>query len=148
MRPIEGPHARQWPGRGFLAARWVRRAGLAAVLAVVWLVAAGMPAGAHALLRESDPAAGSSLDQAPRRVVLTFTERPEPGLTSIEVLDTAGQPIQRGEGAPVEGEPLQFAVGLGDLADGTYTVSWRVVSKDDGHVTAGSFAFGVGVPAP
>ena len=115
---------------------------------MVWLVAAGMPAGAHALLRESDPAAGSSLDQAPRRVVLTFTERPEPGLTSIAVLDTGGQPVQRGEGAPVEGEPLQFAVGLGDLADGTYTVSWRVVSKDDGHVTAGSFAFGVGVPAP
>ena len=27
-------------------------------------------------------------------------------------------------------------------------MSWRVVSKDDGHVTAGSFAFGVGVPAP
>ena len=107
-----------------------------------------MPAGAHALLRETDPAAGSSLDQAPRRVVLTFTERPEPGLTSIAVLDTGGQPVQRGEGAPVEGEPLQFAVGLGDLADGTYTVSWRVVSRDDGHVTAGSFAFGVGVPAP
>jgi copper transport protein len=148
VRPIAGPHARRWPGRGLVAARWVRRAGLAAVLAVVWLVAAGMPAGAHALLRESDPAAGASLDQAPRRVVLTFTERPEPGLTSIEVLDTAGQPVQRGEGAPVEGEPLQFAVGLGDLADGTYTVSWRVVSRDDGHVTAGSFAFGVGVPAP
>ena len=51
-------------------------------------------------------------------------------------------------GGPVDGAPLQFAVGLGDLADGTYTVSWRVVSKDDGHVTAGSFAFGVGVPAP
>src|SRR4029453_5602707 len=40
------------------------------------------------------------------------------------------------------------AVGLGDLADGTYTVSWRVVSRDDGHVTDGSVAFGVGVPAP
>jgi copper transport protein len=148
VRPIEGLPAGWWLGRGFVAARWSRRAGLAAVLAVVWLVAAGMPAGAHALLRESDPAAGASLDQAPRRVVLTFTERPEPGLSSIQVLDTGGQPLQRGDGTPVEGEPLQFAVGLGDLADGTYTVSWRVVSKDDGHVTAGSFAFGVGVPAP
>jgi copper transport protein len=114
----------------------------------MWLVAAGTPAGAHALLSESDPAAGASLDQAPRRVVLTFTERPEPGLSSIQVLDTAGGQIQQGEGAPVEGAPLQFAVGLGDLTEGTYTVSWRVVSKDDGHVTAGAFAFGVGVPAP
>ena len=133
MRPIEGPHARRWPGRGFVAARWVRRAGLAAALAVVWLVAAGMPAGAHALLRESDPAAGSSLDQAPRRVVLTFTERPEPGLTSIAVLDTGGQPVQRGEGAPVAGEPLQFAVGLGDLADGTYTVDRKSTRLNSSH---------------
>jgi copper transport protein len=124
------------------------RVGLAAVLAGVWLAAVGGPAGAHALLRESDPAAGSSLEKAPDRVVLTFTERPEEGLSGIQVLDTGGTPVQRGESAPVSGAPLQLAVGLGDLADGTYTVSWRVVSKDDGHVTAGSFAFGIGVPAP
>jgi putative copper export protein/methionine-rich copper-binding protein CopC len=130
------------------AGRWPGRVGLVTVLAGLWLVAAGAPAGAHALLRESDPAAGSSLDQAPRRVVLTFTERPERGLSSINVLDTGGQRVERGESAPVEGAPLQLVVGLGDLADGTYTVSWRVVSMDDGHVTAGSFAFGVGVPAP
>jgi copper transport protein len=137
-RPIEGLRARRRPGRVVLVA----------VLAGLWLVAAGAPAGAHALLRESDPAAGSSLDRAPRQVVLTFTERPEPGLSSIQVLDTGGRPVQRGDGVLVQGAPLQFAVGLGDLADGTYTVSWRVVSKDDGHLTAGSFAFGVGVPAP
>jgi copper transport protein len=124
------------------------RLALVAVLAGLWLVAAGVPAGAHALLSESDPAAGASLDQAPGRVVLTFTERPEPGLSSIQVLDTGGKAVQQGEAAPVDGEPLRFAVGLGDLADGTYTVSWRVVSKDDGHLTAGSFAFGVGVAAP
>jgi copper transport protein len=134
---------RRWPGRAGLA-----RVGLAGVLAGVWLVAAGGPAGAHALLRESDPAAGSSLEKAPDRIVLTFTERPEEGLSGIQVLDTGGRPVQRGESAPVSGAPLQLAVGLGDVADGTYTVSWRVVSKDDGHVTAGSFAFGIGVPAP
>jgi len=124
------------------------RVGLAGVLVGVWLVVAGGPAGAHALLRESDPAAGSSLEKAPDRVVLTFTERPEEGLSGIQVLDTGGKPVQRGESAPVSGAPLRLAVGLGDLADGTYTVSWRVVSKDDGHVTAGSFAFGIGVLAP
>ena len=32
-----------------------------------------------------------------------------------------------------------------DLGDGVYTVSWRVVSTADGHLTAGAFAFGVGV---
>ena len=135
--PIEGLRGRRWPGRAVLAA----------ALAGLWLVAAGSPAGAHALLRDSDPAAGASLDKAPSRVVLGFTERPEVGLSSIQVLDTGGRRVEQGQSAPVQGEPLELAVGLGDLADGTYTVSWRVVSKDDGHVTAGSFAFGVGVPA-
>jgi copper transport protein len=147
-RPIGGSGAGRRPARPVLTGRWPGRVGLVAALAGLWLVVAGAPAGAHALLRESDPAAGSALDQAPRQVVLTFTERPEPGLSSIQVLDTGGRPVQRGDAAPVQGDPLRFAVGLGDLADGTYTVSWRVVSKDDGHVTAGSFAFGVGVPAP
>jgi copper transport protein len=118
---------------------------VAAVLAGLWLVAAGGPAGAHALLRDSDPAAGASLDKAPRRVVLDFTERPEQGLSTIQVLDTSGRQVQRGPAAPVPGEPLQLAVDLGDLPEGTYTVSWRAVSRDDGHLSAGSFAFGVGV---
>ncbi|HEY6710114.1 MAG TPA: copper resistance protein CopC [Actinomycetota bacterium] len=137
-RPIDGLPGRRWWGRVLPAV----------VLAGLWLVAAGMPAGAHALLRDSDPAAGSSLDRAPSRVVLSFTERPEEGLSTIQVLDTGGRQVQRGQAAPVQGAPLQLAVGLGDLADGTYTVSWRAVSRDDGHLSAGSFAFGVGVPAP
>jgi len=123
------------------------RFALAAVLALLWLAAAGMPAGAHALLRESDPAAGSSVDRAPARVVLTFTERPEPGLSSIRVLDSGGRQVERGQAALVQGSPVQLAVGLGDLGEGTYTVAWRVVSRDDGHVTDGAFAFGVGVEA-
>ena len=148
QHPLDGPGpARPHAGR-VRGGRWLGRLGLAAVLAGLLLLAAGGPAGAHALLRESDPAAGSSLERAPSRVVLTFTERPEPGLSSISVLDTGGQPVERGQAVPVDGAPLQLAVGLGDLADGTYTVGWRVVSKDDGHLTAGSFAFGVGVPAP
>jgi copper transport protein len=118
---------------------------VAAVLAGLWLVAAAGPAGAHALLRDSDPAAGASLDKAPRRVVLDFTERPEQGLSTIQVLDTSGRQVQRGQAAPVQGQPLELAVDLGDLPEGTYTVSWRAVSRDDGHLSAGSFAFGVGV---
>jgi copper transport protein len=137
-RPTKGLCGRRWPGRVLLAA----------ALAGPWLVAIAMPAGAHALLRDADPAAGSSVDRAPRRVVLSFTERPEQGLSTIQVLDTAGRQVQRGQAVPVQGAPLQLAVGLGDLADGTYTVSWRAVSRDDGHLSAGSFAFGVGVPAP
>lgn len=134
--------------RSIRGLRHGRRLALAAALAGLWLVSSGPPAGAHALLRESDPAGGTSLDRAPRQVVLTFTERPEQGLSSIRVFDIGGRQVGRGNPAPVAGAPLRLALPLGDLPDGTYTVSWRVVSKDDGHVTVGSFAFGVGVPAP
>jgi copper transport protein len=126
----------------------VRRPVLVALLAGLWLLATGPAAGAHALLRESEPAGGASLDRAPRQVLLTFTERPEPRLSTVQVLDTAGRRVEAGAAAPVDGEPLRLRVPLGDLPDGTYTVNWRTVSKDDGHVTAGAFAFGVGVAAP
>ncbi|HEV8425459.1 MAG TPA: copper resistance protein CopC [Actinomycetes bacterium] len=136
------------PIGGLRHGRRLGRPAVAAALAGLWLVASGPSAGAHALLRESDPAGGASLDRPPRQVVLTFTERPEQGLSSIRVFDTGGRQVGRGDPAPVAGAPLRLALALGDLPDGTYTVSWRVVSKDDGHVTVGSFAFGVGVPAP
>ena len=112
-RPFERPRGGRRLGRVGPSWGWLGRAGLVVGLLGLWLVAAGTPAGAHALLSESDPAAGASLERAPRRVVLTFTERPEPGLSSIQVLDTGGGQVQRGEAAPVEGAPLQFAVGLG-----------------------------------
>jgi copper transport protein len=126
----------------------MRRALAVVLLAGGWLLASGSAAGAHALLRASDPADGASVDQPPRQVTLTFTERPEPRLSVVHVLDADARQVEVGAAAPVAGNPLQLRVPLGDLPDGTYTVAWRTVSRDDGHVTAGAFAFGVGVPAP
>jgi copper transport protein len=121
---------------------------VAGLLAGLWLVGAGAAAGAHGLLEASDPADGSTVERAPRQVLLTFTERPEPRLSSMRVLDTAGNEVGSGPAAPVPGNPRQLSAPLDELPDGTYTVSWRILSKEDGHVTAGTLAFGVGVPAP
>ncbi len=44
--------------------------------------------------------------------------------------------------------PQSVRAPIGGLADGVYTVSWRTVSAVDGHVSAGSFGFGVGVAPP
>jgi copper transport protein len=126
----------------------VRRLVVVVLLAGLWLLASGTAAPAHAVLRSSDPTDGASLDRAPRQVTLTFTERPEPRLSTVQVLDADGRPVQAGKAAPVSGQPFQLQVPLGSLPDGTYTVAWRTVSRDDGHVSGGSFAFGVGVAAP
>jgi len=116
---------------------------LATVAAIV--VAIATPAGAHALLRSSSPGDGELLDAPPTQVVLEFTESPDLGLSSIQVLDAQGRDVGSGDPrAGSSGEEVRRALPAG-LPEGVYTVSWRVLSKVDGHVTAGAFAFGVGV---
>jgi copper transport protein len=124
----------------------MRRPVVVAVLAGALLVMTGTSANAHALLRDSDPASGASLDRAPQAVVITFSEQPDPKLSSIRVLDQSGGPVAAGTAGPVPGRPLQLRVALrGGLPNGVYGVVWRVLSATDGHVTTGSFSFGVGV---
>ena len=116
-------------------------------LVLAALIALGVSAEAHALVRSSNPPGSASLDRAPSQVSITFTERPDAQLSSIHVLDRAGASVERGPARPLPGDPLTLVVPLPSLTDGTYTVTWRTVSAVDGHVAAGSFAFGVGVPA-
>jgi len=125
--------------------RWTLAPALAALVTMVFAI----PAGTHALLSNSTPGAGAVLQRAPQNVTITFTERPEPKLSVIRVLDSAGRPVDQGPARGVPGHPLELMVPLVTLPQGTYTVSWRTVSEVDGHVTGGAFAFGVGVaPSP
>jgi copper transport protein len=123
----------------------MRRVSAVAVLAGVVLFLAAPGAGAHALVKSSSPPDGAILDKAPTQVTITFTERPDPSLSIIHVLDASGREVQRGAAAPAPGQPLQLRIALESVGKGVYTVTWRAVSKVDGHVTAGSFSFGVGV---
>lgn len=118
----------------------------AVAVAVCFGILAGVPAaGAHALLQRSEPAGGATLQRAPAEVLMTFTETPEPSLSVVHVLDSAGRQVDRSGAQPVPGQPQQLRVPLGPIPNGVYTVTWRTVSRVDGHVTGGAFAFGVGV---
>ena len=44
----------------------------------------------HALPQSSDPAAGATLEQAPAAVTIVFGETPDPALSALHVLDSAG----------------------------------------------------------
>jgi copper transport protein len=123
----------------------MRRAASFAAVAVVaasLVVGAASPASAHALLRSSRPAANTTLEAAPASLSLTFTEPPDPSLSTIQLLGSSGAQVALGRQS-VSGKTIMVPI-TGQIANGTYTVNWRVVSKTDGHVTAGSFAFGVG----
>jgi copper transport protein len=126
--------------------RSLRAVLLVAVLALAGVGVLASPASAHALLERSYPAAGASLPQAPHTMLLYLTEAPEPSLSTVSLLNSSGQAVPGvGKPTPAPGDAQELRVTLPRLADGVYTVSWRTVSKVDGHVTGGSFAFGIGV---
>lgn len=118
-----------------------------ALLAVVWMAWASGPAHAHAILTASSPADGTSVERPPDQALLTFTEALDPALSVVRVLDASGTQVEAGKPETVAGQPAQFRVALGELAQGSYTLTWRTTSALDGHTTTGSLAFGVGVPA-
>ena len=134
-----------------LAARVALRLLVVAALAAAFVAGPAPSAFAHAGLESSDPAAGSSVPASPRHIVLVFSEDPDAELSLVRVLDATGATVP-GVSAPqtVPGEGLRLRVTPArPLADGVYTVNWRVVSAVDGHVEKGAFAFGVGEkPAP
>jgi len=125
------------------------RAAIAACLVLAALVSLAVPADAHALPQSSSPRAGASLSTPPSKVTITFGERPDPKLSSIDVLDSTGTSVAAGPAGASSADPLTLEVSLKPLAGGVYTVAWRTVSAVDGHRAVGSFAFGVGTaPSP
>ena len=118
-------------------ARPLARGALA--LAVV-LAIAGTAAG-HAFLDRAEPRVGGRVRTPPAQVMLWFTERLEPAYSRVQVVNQAGQRVDRHDGA-VGGDGRQLRASLTPLPPGTYRVVWRVLSVDT-HVTEGDFTFQV-----
>jgi copper transport protein len=119
------------------------RTGVVLTLAAVLSSASQGALHAHAGLRLSDPLEGSTLGDTPIAIRLTFSERPDPALSDIRVVGTAGAAYQLGRPLPVPGDPQSISINIRPLDTGVYTVNWQVVSSVDGHTTAGTYAFGV-----
>jgi copper transport protein len=122
------------------------------VIAVVLLLAAFVVpdrATAHAVLLRSIPPPGQSLARPPEKVQLLFSEPIHAAFSRVEVLDSARQPVDQGDGGVDPNDDHQLVVSLKpDLADGIYTVSWRSLSTIDVHPDEGQYALYVGVPVP
>ena len=98
-------------------------------------------ASGHAFLKSATPGVGSTVQQAPSEVVITFTEGIEPKFTTISVQDSSGADVSAGSVHLVGGD-TQLAVGLKPLQPGTYKVVWHAIAVDT-HKTEGSFTFTV-----
>ncbi|CAM5501763.1 copper resistance CopC/CopD family protein [Streptomyces aurantiogriseus] len=109
------------------------------------LLAGAGPASAHAALTGSDPAQGVVVDKAPTRVSLTFSEQVSTTGDSLRVLDPKGTRVDTGKPSNVSGTTYAVQLHSG-LPDGTYTVTYQVVSADS-HPVAGAYTFSIGSPS-
>src|SRR5216110_1500909 len=112
---------------------------LALILLPAALFAAAAGARAHAFLDRAEPRVGSTVRTAPAEVKLWFTERLEPAFSSVQVVNEAGQRVDRADGAVDPSSPALLRTTLVPLSPGRYQVIWRVVSVDT-HVIAGELA--------
>ena len=120
---------------------------LAATAAAFALVAIGAsPAYAHAELETTDPQAGAVYDTAPKEVTLRYSEPVEASLGAVRLFDGRGQRLETGAPSHPDGEGRAVRVDLPGLRDGSYVVTWRVLSADS-HPVRGAFTFQVGPEA-
>ena len=123
----------------------VCRALVAGALCLVMLGVSAGDVNAHAIVKATIPAIDSTVQSPPAQVVMTFNEPVELAFGAIRVYDSNRGRVDEGE-ARHRGGADTVAVDLeDDLPDGTYTVTWRVVSAD-GHPIHEAFVFHVGAP--
>ncbi|MGC0330900.1 copper transport protein [Streptomyces sp. SAI-170] len=109
------------------------------------LLAGAAPASAHAALTGSDPRQGAVVDRAPQQVSLTFSETVSLSDDSLRVFDPKGKRADTGKAAGTGGTTYAVKLHSG-LPDGTYTVTYQVVSADS-HPVSGAFTFSIGAPS-
>ncbi|MFG2317373.1 copper resistance protein CopC [Streptomyces tendae] len=123
----------------------VRTLVLLLLAAACALLAGAGPASAHAALTGSDPREGAVVDKAPAQVSLTFSESVSMDDDSLRVLDPKGKRVDDGKPSGTGGTTYSVKLHAG-LPDGTYTVTYQVVSADS-HPVSGAYTFSVGAPS-
>ncbi|MFE9766736.1 copper resistance CopC/CopD family protein [Streptomyces sp. NPDC005808] len=109
------------------------------------LLAGAAPASAHAALTGSNPTQGSVVDKAPTEVSLTFSEQVALSDGALQVLDPKGERVDTGRATNPSGTTYAVKLHAG-LPDGTFTVTYQVVSADS-HPVSGAFTFSIGAPS-
>jgi copper transport protein len=112
-------------------------------LAVGIVVVAAAPAFAHATLQSENPAGGSTVATSPTQVELTFDENVEISFGSIALFDEKANRIEIGAPHHASNSDHSIEANVPHLADGTYVLTWRVISADS-HPVHGAYSFNVG----
>lgn len=85
-----------------------------------------------------------SVQSVPNKVTISFTETPEPRASSIKVVNSNNERVDNDDLKLVDSEKsLSVSLDKSKMATGTYTTDWIVLSREDGHITKGSYVFSV-----
>src|SRR3981081_3722837 len=96
---------------------------------------------AHAHLKRSEPAAGSSVMSSPQLIRLWCSEQPELSMTVVSLKDANGKAFALAPPGNDREDPLSVVLGVSQpLPAGRYTVTWRTAASD-GHPSHGTFTF-------
>jgi copper transport protein len=120
----------------------LKRVPVVGTLAMAAVVLLATPAFAHAQLVSTEPVGGTA-GEAPKRVVLHFSEAVEISLGSVRVFDGDANRVTTKPAVHPGGDARSVAVALPALEQGRYVVTWRVISADS-HPVHGAFTFRVG----
>jgi methionine-rich copper-binding protein CopC len=113
------------------------------VLTVLVVSGAALAEGAlHLRLTKSAPAKDTAVETAPGEIRLWFSLQPEVAVSRIKLTAADGSEIALGKVEAAEENAL-VAMVEGEMAPGSYEVSWRT-SSGDGHPITGTFTFEVG----
>jgi methionine-rich copper-binding protein CopC len=81
----------------------------------------------------------------PDKVVILFSERPEPKVSYIHVTNSRNERVDNNDFKTTGKNDRGATVSLdkNKLSDGVHSVSWLVMSQDDGIVTKGTYLFSI-----
>jgi methionine-rich copper-binding protein CopC/nitrogen fixation protein FixH len=84
-------------------------------------------------------------ESLPDKVVILFSERPEPKVSYIHVTNSKNERVDNNDFKITGKNDREATVTLdtSKLSNGVYAVSWLVLSRDDGHITKGSYVFSI-----
>jgi copper transport protein len=115
------------------------RTGLTTITLLMLALALPAAASAHAVLVASTPEWGAVTSSEPHQLRLVYDEDVVPRYARVSVL--------MGHSANLAGKPQVLGrvviVALRAAPRGSYTIRWKMVAADDGHVTEGAYSFGV-----
>ena len=101
-----------------------------------------VPALAHAILVKSQPAKDETVSQAPKQIDLWFNDAVRSEYKALAVIDSSGKRVDNHDVEQTLTDGSHIHATVSNLAAGTYTVRYRVVSEDT-HIVTGKFEFTV-----